>query len=76
MSTLSARLKRLEKRFPSRRYDPDAYVTPFRPDAETLRGAFKGAIVAGLMPMISDAEISELVKDKMKGETDERTTTR
>jgi len=62
MSTLSARLKRLEKRFPSRRYDPDAHVIPCPVDEATIRDAIRGAIVNGLHPMLSDDEIEKLAQ--------------
>jgi len=66
MSTLSARLKRLEKRFPSRRYDPNNHVTTFHPDAKTLRGALEGAIVAGLMPLMTDDELEALIQTQLR----------
>lgn len=63
MTTLSERIKRLERLYPPRAYDPAAFVTTFTPNEETLRGALEGAIVAGLMPMQSAEQIDKLVEE-------------
>ena len=64
--TIESRLARLERRSPPSPYDPGKHTCTFRPDEETLKNAFKGAIVNGLMTMRTDEEIEKLVQRTLR----------
>ena len=62
--TIRDRLKRLERLAPLA-YVPEPFV-PIRLPKQTYVDAIKGAIVAGLIEMMSDSEIEELVEKRVK----------